>query len=73
MCLEQKKVHCGYGEKMVSRGDRFVWHTFKWYVVDFTANGTSVRLDGTADVTVLPDHYVAELIDDFHYLSNSWR
>jgi hypothetical protein len=69
-----KKVANKYGTTTVKHGDRFLWNTHKWYVVEFLDDGfIVVRLEGTADVATLPELLVSELVDEYNYSSYYWR
>lgn len=62
-------------ETVLAYGDRFLWHTFKWYIVDFVEaeKDVVVRLEGTADVVTLPELLVGELVEDFNLSTMYWR
>lgn len=64
------KSHTG-ADVTIARGDRFLWNTFKWYVVEFLEKDYDVviRLDGTADVAIVPETLVGELIEKFSQVS----
>jgi hypothetical protein len=63
------------GESIIAHGDRFLWHTFKWYVVEFLDQDKDVvvRLEGTADVATLPEMLVGELVEEFNLSTMMWR
>lgn len=67
--MQQKKV----GTTIIRHGDRFLWNSFKWFVIDFLDDDVVVRFEGTGDVATLPETLVAELVDDFNCSSMIWR
>lgn len=70
-----KKVVFNGTETLVRHGDRFLWHSYKWFVVDFLNESDEivVRMEGTSDVALLPDEVVAELVEEFNYSGMYWR
>lgn len=62
-------------DAFIAHGDRFLWSTFKWYVVDFldADNDVVVRLEGTGDVATLPEMLVGELVEEFNLSIMMWR
>ncbi len=69
--MQQKKI----GTMVVRHGDRFLWNSFKWFVIDFLEEDCEivVRLEGTGDVATLPETLVAELVEEFMYIGTIWR
>jgi hypothetical protein len=63
------------GNSVIACGDRFLWNTFKWYVLDFVEQDKDVvvRLEGTADVAILPELLVGELVEEFNLSTMLWR
>lgn len=71
----KKTILTDNGEKVIVKcGDRFLLHTFRWYVTEFLNEKKSVvvRLEGTADIAVLPEELVGKLVDDFNLSSVPW-
>ncbi len=64
----KKKIEVKDGiEYIIGYSDRFIWNTFKWYIIDFLEKEKQVvvRLEGTADVAVLPYLLVGRLVKEF--------
>jgi hypothetical protein len=70
----KKNVNMSDGSQVtITCGDRFLWHAFKWYIVEIAKDEIIVRLEGTSDVATLPEMLVAELVEEFQLSSMRWR
>jgi len=62
-----------FGLTTLKCGDRFLWNSHKWFILEILEDGEiAVRLEQTADVIVLPEKLVAELVAEFQYFTYFW-
>ena len=64
-----RTVQTNNSKVTIRTGDRFLWNEHKWFILEFPdddADNVVIKLDGTSDVTLMPEILVAELVDEYH-------